>query len=207
MVLRLKYDRKTVCEFYYVHPRYSGDCMGVDIHGELMPMTDDPHLAAFLEVAATSTRLVPIYVVEMTAAAALLKKRREEAEEFLKFVKDRKKSKVVLEEIDEPETIIVPKPKPTKKRELAAELKKTVSPLLMLEWYPRDVEFEEFLTKSLEDKRREWKREEEAARKNLEEAFASCRSAEGAQPEAVVVAVDEPDAVVGDVNACLQEVG
>ena len=80
----------------------------------------------------------------------------------------------------------------------------------MLEWYPRDVEFEEFLTKSLEDKRREWKREEEAARKNLMDAFASC-SAEGAQAEAVVVEVEENDAVdgfvgQGDVHANVQEV-
>ena len=162
MVLRLKYDRKTVCEFYYIHPKYSGDCMGVDIHGELMPIIDDPHMAAFLEVAATSTRLVHIYVVEMTAAAALLKKWKEEAEKFLKFVEDRKKSKVVIEEIDEPETITVPKPKPKKKRQQPDELKKTVSPLLMIEWYPRDVEFEEYLTKCLEDKRAEWKREEDA---------------------------------------------
>ena len=76
MVLRLGYDRKTVCEFYYVHPRYSDDCNGVDIGGPLLPIIDDPHMASFLEVAATSTKLVHIYVVEMTATAALLKKRR-----------------------------------------------------------------------------------------------------------------------------------
>ena len=113
----------------------------------------------------------------------------------------------MIEEIDEPETITVPKPKPKKKRQQPDELKKTVSPLLMIEWYPRDVEFEEYLTKCLEDKRAEWKREEDAARKNLMEAFASCTSAEGAQPEVVVAEFEETDAVVevdgqGDVHAC-----
>ena len=115
MVLWLRYDRKTVCEFYYVHPRYSEDCMGVDIGGPLLTIIDDPHMASFLEVAATSTKLVNIYVVEMTAAAALLKKRKEEAEEFLTFVKACKKSMVVIEEIDEPEPI-VPKRQPKRRK-------------------------------------------------------------------------------------------
>ena len=41
----------------------------------------------------------------------------------------------------------------------------------MIGWYDRDIEFEEYLTKSLEDKRAHWKREDEIARQNLEKAF------------------------------------
>lgn len=50
-----------------------------------MPIVDDEHLIEFLKVAATSTKLVHIYVLEINRAAAILKKMKEEAQALLKF--------------------------------------------------------------------------------------------------------------------------
>ena len=71
-----------------------------------MPLIEEPHLTGFLQVAATSRKLVHIYVVETTRAAAILKQRKEEAEEYLKYHKACQKFGVVIEEIEEPDLVV-----------------------------------------------------------------------------------------------------
>ena len=56
---------------------------------------------------------------------------------------------------------------------------------LMIGWYDRDIEFEEYVTKSLEDKHAQWKREDKIARQNLEKTFEEVAAEQQISSEAV----------------------
>ena len=79
-----------------------------------MPIIEEPHLKDFLKVASTSTKLVHMYVVELTRAVALLKKMKVKAEELLRF-RALKTPRVIIEEIEESEPI-VPNRQPRRKK-------------------------------------------------------------------------------------------
>ncbi|XP_042064339.1 uncharacterized protein LOC121808064 [Salvia splendens] len=196
MVLKLKYDRKMICEFYYCNPKYSNACAGVSIGGSLLPIVEDTHLTDFLKVASMTTKLVHIYVVEITRANALLKKMKDEAQELLRF-RAAKPPGVIIEEIEETEPS-VPKQKP---RPMRRQRNKP----LMIGWYDRDIEFEEYLTKSLDDNRAKRKRDAEVASQNLANAFEAV-STESVPTEAPTSEIGEAFVAAPDIE-CTTEVG
>ncbi|XP_041989572.1 uncharacterized protein LOC121740965 isoform X2 [Salvia splendens] len=178
------------------------------IGGPLLPIVEDTHLKDFLKVASTTTKLVHIYVVEITRAQAILKKMKEEAQELLSF-KASKPPGVIIEEIEEA-TPNVPRQKPRPKRKQRSQFEGQRQEPLLIGWYDRDVEFEEYLTKSLEDDRAKRKRAEEVARQNLAKAFEAVSheapvSDFVAEKICVVDYVGQAEAGDGDSHAHVQE--
>lgn len=98
-----------------------------------------------------------------------------------------------MEEIEEAEAQpTVPKLPPRRKRMQEQEVVNNKP--LMIGWFDKDVEFDEYLVKSLEDARAKCKREDEVACQNLEKAFAEV-SSEAVASEAVASEAVSSEAV------------
>ena len=164
VMVRLKY-RREICEFYYCHPAHNHACHGNEVGHPLSPLLDEEHFTRFLCLATKFEKLIHMYGIETTVAKAKARHKRDQ----MKYLKDyiNLKSKVVIEEIDEP-PMVIPKQKPKKKMKVNGDIP-------LLGWYERDIEFEQYLEDSLVKEREKWRMEdaekEGSVVKNLMDEF------------------------------------
>lgn len=123
-------------------------------------ITDEMHLARFLSVATTYTKTVHVYAIEVTVSDAILRKKLDERREFEKLWKV--PSGVVIEELEEAEPVIRKLKPKSEKQSKPRKLER-----LLIGWYERDIEFEEYMVKSLADYKAKTNREDAEASKTV----------------------------------------
>ncbi|KAL1548881.1 hypothetical protein AAHA92_17059 [Salvia divinorum] len=147
IMVALRYSRQFICEWYYCDPVNNMLCVGKQIGHPIHPLIDEVHMERFLSLVGGQHKLVHVYCLEVTHVEAMVR-HQEDQDEYLKEFFTIKNSAVVIEEIEEAEA---PRTKPI------PQPKRKAKPLL-LGWYERDVEFEEFLQTSLEENRKKRKK-------------------------------------------------
>ena len=102
MMVRVGYSRFAICESYYCHPHFNDGCEGTQIGHPLDPLYEEDDVSQFMKVASSSkSRLVHVYVVEITAADARARQQEDQLELFKKFMKSQSSSSVAIEEVEE----------------------------------------------------------------------------------------------------------
>ncbi|XP_042059324.1 uncharacterized protein LOC121803783 [Salvia splendens] len=153
----LGHGMKLICAFVYCDPKNEDQCKGTEMGLPLRLITDEMHLARFLSVATTYTKMVHVYAIEVTVSDAILRKKRRAFEKLWKVP-----SGVVIEELEEAEPVIrKPKPKSRKQSKPRKPERRLIG------WYERDIEFEEYMVKCLADYKEKTNREDVEASKTV----------------------------------------
>lgn len=100
VMVRLGYRREMICEFYYCHPTHNHACHGKEVGHPLSPLLDEEHFTRFLYLATKLEKLICVYAIETIVAEAKARHKRDQMEYLKDYINP--KSKVVIEEIDEP---------------------------------------------------------------------------------------------------------
>ena len=174
MMVRVGYPRHAICESYYCHPHFNDGCVGTQIGHPTDPLMDEDDVSRFMKVASTSkSRLVHVYVLEITPAHARARQQEDQIEFFKKILETKSSSRVVIEEIEEPH-LGVPKPVRKKTKVISQTPPNAIPQTPLIGWYEPDPEFEKYLVHSLVKAREGWKAKEsenESVHKNLMDEF------------------------------------